>query len=319
MKTKIFSTIKMCLTARNLNLQQTKHMETIMSRIKIYSLLLALGFIVSACGGGNSSNTTPTPTLTSQQRLINEVYGLLGGSDDPPSVTPSEVRVSTDPNLPIIAHTIPSTVDEVDELNGSDATLPGKYYVVLSTEPYKIVDNSEQRNKLMNPTIEPNSNHSDLGKVELALDLEDGNELDVVLLFNNDANSAIALSSMGDFVAGGKPIVNMPTGPLTYSGVNYYKIATSSNQIRNGDFELSVNFSEETGTFSSGLEGEIVLESSTGNYTGRITQVADTSYENVAIKGKFHGNAENSSVTGLYHDESSRTPAVIGAIIGTSN
>ena len=312
----------MCFVAGKLLLaRKTKQLETMMSRIKIYLPLLLLGFIVSACGGGNggsgggnSSNTTPT--LSSAQRsLITEVHGVLANEEE---------QASANAILPEIARNFPSTVDEVDEVTGNDDSLPGKYYVVLSDQAYVIDDTEEQRNKLRNPTLVRESDHSDLGRVAITLDItnDDGSngELEIVMLFNDAGNSVIALSTMGDFVAGGKPFTSLPTGPLTYSGKNYYKVAgASANQIQNGDFDLSVDFTAETGTFDSGLTGNITLDVNTGNYTG-IVSLDDNSHENLAIKGKFHGDSASSSVTGLYQGgDPGDTSTIFGAIIGTSN
>ena len=292
-----------------------------MSNIKTYILLLALGFIVGACGGGSSSSGGsgggPAPTLSSaQQGLLDEFYKVLATGEE---------GANENVAPPIIARNVPSSVDGIKEVSGSDGSLPGKYYAIFSDENYDMVDTPEQRNKLRNPPLDDEPGHTDLGKITLTFDTVADGELEIVMLINDTGNSIIALSSLGDFIAGGKPISieNLPTGPLTYSGVNYYKVRTSPDVIENGNFDLTVNLDRSSGKFGSGLTGDITIDESTGNYNGLIS-IDGTTHENLSIKGQFNGNNgnngnnESSSVTGLYYGGGEPTvPNIVGAIIGT--
>ena len=295
-------------------------METIMSNIKTYILLLALGFIVGACGGGSGSGSGSgggsTSTLNLAQRnLLNNVYELL----TPPS--PGEVSAP-----PIVARNDPSSMNEIREVTGNSDSLSGKYYIIFSSLQYKIIESDEQRNKFTNPTLEPDSGHADLEKTGIELDITQGDSeetgvINIDMLFNDAGNAVIAISDLGDFLAGGKPIVNLPSGEFDYSGVNYYRETNNPSTIVERDFNLSVNFDTESGTFESGLRGEITLDGRTGNYSGVQLSLDNSDHDDISIKGKFHGNDDgnsvNSSVTGLYLGGPTSDPTIFGAIIGT--
>ena len=232
-------------------------------------------------------------------------------------IQPTDANVNT--ILPKIVHNVPSSMGEIEKVTGADDSLLGKYCAIISNEEYQIVRNNEQENNLRNPTLVREPGHSELGKVGISLDISDGRELEIILLFNNGGNSVIALSSMGDFVVDGKPIENMPTVELNYFSVNYYRETTSASDTQNGDFELSVNFESKSGSFTSGFTGQIRLDGSTGNYTGRIG-LENSTFDDLEIKGKFHGDDDrgNTSVTGLYYGGTSDNLDIIGAIIGTN-
>ena len=238
-------------------------MVTNMSKAKIYLLLLALGFIAGACGGGNgggtASNTTPTPVPLNdaQQNLFSDVRQVIA----------TKGQVDADgqqAGLPIIARNeSDSPIQMIENTDGSP--LDGNYYAVFSTEEYVMMGDE---NTFRNPTLVREPGQTELGKLGLSVGTDLGRDIDIVMLFNNDGNAVVALSSFNDFVAGGTAFVGLPVGDYSYSGVNYFKIG--EGQIQSDDFGLNVNFGEGTGSFTSGFDGNITLgrDTAKGTYTG---------------------------------------------------
>ena len=287
-------------------------MVTNMSKAKIYILLLALGLIVSACGGGSSSNNTltnQTLQLTDEQKtLLGDLEKVLNSreqTDNGNQQAPSPIIARNESGL---------TIRTIDNTEGSP--LEGTYYAVFSEETYTMTGN---RNAFQNPVLEREPGQTKLGKVGLTFGTRENGNINIVMLFNNDGNAVIALSSFDDFVAGGLPFAfqDLPTGDLTYSGRNYYKI--DSNEIQFGDFELSVDFSNGSGEFTSGLDGNITLDPTNGTYTGTEVsmEVGGVTYSLNEMRGQFHGTSEDSSVTGLYLGSSPSASDIKGVIIGT--
>lgn len=289
-----------------------------MSRVKIYLPLLALSFIVGACGGGNggggnSTNNTPASNTLSlnenHRNLLQDVQELIAPTDSGNGETQRAAS-------PIVARNESESTFELLDVNDNSA-LRGKYYAVFSNTPYEM--NKSERNKFENPTLVREPGNTELGKLGLTVGTNLEEDIEIVMLFNSDGNAVIALSSFDDFVAGGSPLVSAPTGNFRYSGKNYYKI--DDRDIGNGEFVLTVNFDGGTGEFESGLSGRINLDSSKGSYTGDslTMNVGDTSYSLNEIKGQFHGDDQDSSVTGLYRGGTENNSEIKGAIIGTSN
>ena len=290
-------------------------METIISKTAIYALLLILVFLIGACGGGNESenSTNTTPHILSltpaQLGLLRDVNFVLSNKD---LVMNPDVSV----RLSVLARDEPSSIDKIVAVQGNPP-LQGNYFSILSDEEYVIVDTPKQKNKLSNHALVREPNQTDLGKVNITHDTKQDGELKITMLFNSAGNSVIAFSNFSDFVAGGTNLESRPKGNFNYSGKNYYKEASGNNEIQSGGFNLTVNFDQGNGFFNSGLSGKINVDVNTGNYWGFALSLADTSYNNIRIEGKFHGDNERSSVTGLYHEVTLLpTVPVVGAIIG---
>ncbi len=285
-----------------------------MSKTKIFAPILILGLFVSACGGGNSgdntANTTPTPVPLNdaQENLLSDINSIInitqdaGGNGDQPAASPVIARNHST-----------STIEHIESTDSSPLT--GEYYAMLSERTY--IMNIDEIDKFRNPTLVREPGHTNLGKLALSVGTDQDENIDIVMLFNNSGNAVIALSSFDDFVAGGLPFEGTPSGQFSYSGVNYFKIG--GGQIQSGEFGLSVNFSGDQGQgrFTSGLTGDIELDPGKGSYTGTVS-LTDSTYENMEIKGMFHGNSNSnvSSVTGVYRGGPD-TSKVTGAIIGT--
>ena len=289
-------------------------MVTNMSKAKIYILLLVLGFIVSACGGGNTSNTTPTnQTLqfTDEQRtLLGDLEKVLNSRDQ------TDNGNQQAPSPIIAQNESVSAIRPIVDTEGSP--LEGNYYAVFSETPYTMTGDS---NAFQNPVLEREPGQTELGKVGLTFGTRENGNINIVMLFNSDGNAVVALSSFDDFVAGGITTTDLPRGDFTYSGKNYYKI--SGRAIESGNFQLEVNFADNSGEFTSGLIGDIDVNTVDGTYTkndGPLTMtVGDDSYTLNEIKGRFHGTSEDSSVTGLYLGDAENGPEIKGVIIGTGN
>ena len=291
-----------------------------MSKVKLYFPLLVLGFIVSACGGGNgsggnSSNVVstpePQPLNDAQQALFEEVRTVItmkdaGNGGNEQAASPIVARNESESPIQVIQVT-------------DDSPLEGKYYAIFSEQEYQMNNENGEENPFANPTLVREPGNSELGKLGLSAGTNQNRNIDIVMLFNSDGNAVIALSNFNDFVAGGTPFVSLPSGSYSYSGVNYFKIG--DGQIQSSDFGLDVDFGNNRGTFTSGLSGEIVLNNSKGGFTGNsvTTNVGDTSYSLNEIKGQFHGESDDSSVTGLYRGSADTDSEIKGAIIGTGS
>ena len=288
-----------------------------MSKVKFYLPLLVLGFIVSACGGGNggggnSSNIASTPERQplndAQQNLFEEIQTVItmkgaGNGGNEQSASPIVERNESESPIQFIRVT-------------DDSPLEGKYYAIFSNDEYQMNGVNGEENPFANPTLVREPGNSELGKLGLSVGTDQG-PIEIVMLFNSDGNAVIALSTFDDFVAGGTQFVGLPAGDYNYSGVNYFKIG--DGQIQSDDFGLRVNFGDETGEFTSGLVGDITVTPENGRFTGGTVSmnVGNTSYSLNEVKGQFHGESDDSSVTGLYQGSADTNSEIKGAFIGT--
>ena len=291
-----------------------------MSRVKFYIPLLVLGFIISACGGGNSgggnssnlaSTPEPQPLNDAQQALFEEIRTVFTMEDTGNGV--NEQAAS-----PIVARNEnESTIKFIEVADSSP--LEGKYYAIFSNEEYVMIGADGEEDPFANPMLVREPGNSKLGKLGVSVGTNLNRDINIVMLFNSDGNAVIALSNFDDFVAGGTQFTGLPSGDYNYSGVNYFKI--DDGQIQSSNFGLRVNFGTNSGNFTSGLSGDITFDTETKSFTGVDVNmdVGNTSYSLNEVKGQFHGKSDDSSVTGLYRGDTDTNSEIKGAFIGTGS
>ena len=116
----------------------------------------------------------------------------------------------------------------------------------------------------------------------------------------------------------GSKASNIPSGTYTYTGINIFGKGTGGSYLTNGigDFTLSVNFGDGTGSLvantsmlnTTSLSGNVTIDVSRGEFSGTNLALGGTSGGvslngmTADLEGSFHGNGAT-DVTALYYTE----------------
>ena len=119
---------------------------------------------------------------------------------------------------------------------------------------------------------------------------------------------------------------SLPTGPLTYRGINVIGQFGSESALELGNFELtvdlgndSVQFYLDVGTVEDVVTGTATINAMNGRFTGNSLIWNYSGMNGTAtINGAFHGEDGN-GVSGVYSDNnpSENQPRIYGAVVGT--